>query len=55
MVIKGRKAALPVFLEARPHSVKATGQFLEGSGPEPVWPSVGAWQQVTTGRLQRKA
>lgn len=40
-----RKAALPVLLEARPHSVKATGQFLEGSGPEAVWPSVGAWQQ----------
>ena len=34
-----------MLLEARPHSVKATGQFLEGSGPESVWPSVGAWQQ----------
>jgi hypothetical protein len=49
-----KKAALPVLVEARPHSVKATGQFLEGSGPEPVWSSVGAWQQVTSGRLQRK-
>ena len=37
-----RKAALPVLVEARPYSVKATGQFLEGSGPESVWPSVGA-------------
>src|SRR6476620_10537254 len=40
-----RKAALPMLVEARPHSVKATGQLLEGSGPESVWPSVGAWQQ----------
>lgn len=31
------KAALPVLEEARPHSVKATGQLLEGSGPEPAW------------------
>ena len=27
-----------MLVEARPHSVKATGQLLEGSGPEPVWP-----------------
>ena len=29
---KIRKAVLPVLVEARPHSVKATGQLLEGSG-----------------------
>ena len=40
-----KKAALPVLVEARPHSVKATGQLLEGSGPESVWSSVGAKQQ----------
>jgi len=33
-----RKAALPVLLEARPDSVKATGHFLEGAGPESGWP-----------------
>ena len=38
------KAMLPVLVEARPHSVKATDQLLEGSGPEPVWPSAGACQ-----------
>src|SRR6187551_3106923 len=37
-----RKAALPVLVEARPYSVKATAQFLEGSGPESGRPSVGA-------------
>jgi hypothetical protein len=34
-----KKAALPVMTEARPHSVKATSQVLEGSGPESEWPS----------------
>ena len=34
-----KKAALPVMTEARPHSVKATSQFLEGSGPESERPS----------------
>jgi hypothetical protein len=34
---KGRAAS---GVEARPYSVKATGQLLEGSGPESGWPSL---------------
>ena len=38
------KAALPVLLEARPHSVKATGQFWKGQDQN-CMVMAGAWQR----------